>query len=104
MFNKKANNVFRYFYYCGMKDIELDMQFPDGVKKVEVTQPTGASGVYHVSCDNFHEGQLIKTQSFGWTVALNKRTILNGDDVAALIEAIESKTLRGREEPNLDEV
>jgi hypothetical protein len=68
-----------------MKSIEFEVQFPDSIKKIKVTEPMGAGRIYHVSVDSYFEGQLIRSENGGWRCALNSKTILTGDDVAAII-------------------
>ena len=67
------------------------MHFPHGNKRVEISTPHGSGGgVYYVNIDRFYQGQLIKTEAFGWTIALNPKRILSGENVAALLERIET--------------
>jgi len=48
----------------------------------------GAGGIYHVMVDKYYNGQLMKSHN-GWRVHLHPTTILQGDDVAVIIELIE---------------
>jgi len=48
----------------------------------------GAGGIYHVMLDKYYNGQIMKSHN-GWRVNLYPTTILQGDDVAVIIELIE---------------
>ena len=50
----------------------------------------GAGEVFHVTVNKYYNGRLWKTSN-GWRHDLNPKTILQGDDVAVIIELVEQQ-------------
>jgi hypothetical protein len=71
-----------------MDKIEINTYFGDKSTHVEIAAPMGAGGIYHVMLDKYYNGQIMKSHN-GWRVNLYPTTILQGDDVAVIIELIE---------------
>ena len=72
-----------------MQKIEIDTYFGDKPEHIEVAAPHGAASVYHVTINNYFNGQLVKTERFGWQIYLNTGTTLQGDDVSVILGLIE---------------
>jgi hypothetical protein len=76
-----------------MMKIEFEAEFPDGLKKIEVSAPHGAGAeTYHVNIDNYYNGVIIVVND-EWRILLHPTTILTGDDVQILIDLIEKSKL-----------
>jgi hypothetical protein len=73
-----------------MDKVEIDTHFGNTPTHVELSTPTGAGGSFQVVIDKYYNGSLIKTERYGWQVHLHSNTILQGDDVAVIIELIET--------------
>ena len=56
---------------------------------IELSAVNGAGQLYHVNINRYYEGRLFKSDNYGWQVYFNSKTILQGDDVAVIIELIE---------------
>ena len=52
----------------------------------------GAGNVFHVTVNKHDNGRLLRTSN-GWRHDLNPKTILQGDDVAVIIELVEQQFL-----------
>jgi hypothetical protein len=74
-----------------VKSITLICDFAGDKKTVEVTQPNGASGAWHVMIENYFQGQIVKNNG-EWVAYLQKGTILTGDDVSVVIDMIEKES------------
>jgi len=73
-----------------VRSIELDAQFGEEMKRVEVTTPMGAGcGIYHVPIDRYYNGQFIH-ENERWRCALHPTTILYGD-VQILIDMLDQE-------------
>lgn len=57
---------------------------------VQLSQPLGSGGGYHIMIDNYYNGIVCKTLH-GWKVYLNPNSILSEEDAKAIIEAVQSK-------------
>ena len=64
--------------------------FGDNPVHIEISATMGAGDVFHVTIDKYYNGRLWKT-SDGWRHDLNPKTILQGDDVAVIIELVEQQ-------------
>ena len=62
-----------------MKEIELEVLFGNEIKGIKIYAPHDAARVYHVTINNYFNGQLVKTELFGWEIYLNHGTVLQGD-------------------------
>jgi len=69
-------------------NIEIDTFFNNKQAHIEVTR--AFSGTYQVWVNKEYHG-IIMQATEGWIVHLHRNTILQGDDVAVIIEIIESK-------------
>jgi hypothetical protein len=77
-----------------MEKIEIDTFFGDKPAHIEVSSPLGGGGGYYVMINNYYNGRVWKT-SYGWQHDLNPKTILQGDDVAVIIDLIERNLMEG---------
>jgi len=76
------------YLFC-MKKIEFDATYGDQIKRVEVSQPTGAGNVLYITIGEYHHGQAVFQQGH-WRVYLAATSEFNTpDDIAALTELIE---------------
>lgn len=73
-----------------MAPIKLTAWFGKDLLHIEISAPLGAANIYHVMINNFYEGQLVRSETYGWGIHLHPNTILQGDDVSVIIEMIES--------------
>ena len=72
-----------------MKSIHIITVFGDKPAHVEISAPLGVGGAtYYVEINGAYNGRLWKTNK-GWEHDLHPTTILQGDDVAVIIELIE---------------
>jgi len=62
--------------------------FWDKLVHIEIGATMGAGEVFHMSLNKYYNGRIWKTND-GWRHDLNPKTILQGDDVAVIIELIE---------------
>ena len=74
-----------------MKSIEIDTYFGNRPVHIEISNAMGAGSSYHVMINRYYNGRVWKTND-GWRHDLNPKTILQGDDVAVIIELIEKTT------------
>lgn len=73
-----------------MEKIEVKTYFGNKLAHIEIAAPMGVGGAtYHVMVDKFYDGSITKSSIYGWQVHLHPTTILQGDDVAVIIELIE---------------
>jgi hypothetical protein len=73
-----------------VENIEIDTWFRDKPAHIEISTPMGVGGAtYFITINNFHQGSLLKSSNDGWRIHLHPTTILQGDDVAVIIELIE---------------
>lgn len=56
---------------------------------IEVTQPMGAGGGFHVFVDHFYFGQIVPSPE-GWLSCIEGH-ILNSDDIGAIMDLVEEK-------------
>jgi hypothetical protein len=75
-----------------MEKIEIDTYFGDKPAHIEIGATMGAGEVFHVTVNKYYKGRVWKTTD-GWRHDLNPKTVLQGDDVAVIIELIESNSL-----------
>ena len=71
------------------KEIVVIGAFGNSTKTIKITQPSGAGGIYHISTDNWHEGEIIKTERYDWQMRFNTRSYLTGNDLDILADMIE---------------
>ena len=77
-----------------MEKIEIDTLFGNKPAHVEISAPMGVGGAtYFIDINNGHQGSLLKSSVYGWQIHLNPKTILQGDDVAIIIDLIEQNLL-----------
>ena len=69
-----------------MKSIEIDTYFGD--KPVHIRVIAAADGIYQVTVNKLYDGVIMEAAD-GWRVHLHPTTILQGDDVAVIIDLIE---------------
>jgi hypothetical protein len=62
------------------------MTVGDKIKKVEISQPTGAGD----TIGGYHHGQMVFQQG-RWRAYLNRNSIVTGDDVQIIIDLLENK-------------
>ena len=72
-----------------MEKIEIDTYFGDKESILKLEQQWEPVVVF-VTVNNFYNGRIWKTKD-GWRRDLESKTILQGDDVAVIIELIEQK-------------
>lgn len=72
-----------------MKDLEILGSFGNDNRTIRIGQPHGSGSIYHISTDHWHDGEIIKTQNFGWQHRINKTSWITGDDLTIVIELIE---------------
>lgn len=72
-----------------MDKIEIDTYFGEKPVHIEISKPLGAGNSYFVMIDKYYNGAITKTSNYGWQIHLHPNTILQGDDVAVIIELIE---------------
>jgi len=75
-----------------MKEIEMRTFFGTTPVHMEISSAMGAGEVFHVTINKYYNGRVWKTND-GWTHDLNPKTIIQGDDVAVIIELIEQQLL-----------
>jgi hypothetical protein len=73
--------------------MELDVQFGDKPVHIEISAPMGGGNSYQVMINKYYNGSLEKTVNYGWQIHLHPKTILQGDDVAIIIDLIEQQLL-----------
>ena len=72
-----------------MEKIEIDTYFGDKPHHVEIAAPMGIGGAtYYVIINNFYNGSMIKTTTYGSQIHLHPTTLLQGDDVTVMIDLI----------------
>jgi hypothetical protein len=71
-----------------VKSIEIDTFFGNKPVHIEIGATMGAGGGFYVRLNKYYNGRIWKTDD-GWRHDLNPKTILQGDDVAVIIELIE---------------
>ncbi|MFI5405471.1 MAG: hypothetical protein ACHQ1D_03040 [Nitrososphaerales archaeon] len=74
-----------------MSEIEIIGSFGNEKKTIRIGQSHGAGGIYHISTNYWHDGEIIKTQHFGWHYRINKKSWISSDDITIIIESIEKK-------------
>lgn len=77
-----------------MTDIEFTIPFGNQVRRVKITRPFRVGDVRYILVDDYLQGQLVK-QASKWTAFLNRGSILTADDIAAIIEVVESQNPDG---------
>ena len=76
-----------------MEKIEIDTYFGHKPTHVEISASHGAgAATFHVMINKYYNGELMKAYD-GWRVHLHPTTILQGDDVAVILELIEESLL-----------
>ena len=71
----------------------FDTQFGDKQVHIEVSAPLGGGNSYYVIIDKYYNGALTKTANYGWQIHLHPTTILQGDDVAIIIDLLEQNLM-----------
>lgn len=67
--------------------IDVIITDADGVAhRVEVTQPLGSGGGFHVMVDRYYQGAIVRRPD-GWCAYL-KSALLTGDDVRVILDMI----------------
>lgn len=61
-----------------------------GKQTVEVSQPTGAGGVYYVHINKYYAGQMVNYIT-GWTPIIEYPKFLQGDDIGVIMDWIEER-------------
>ena len=59
----------------------------------EISAPLGGGGSYFVMINKYYNGSITKTANYGWQIHLHPTTILQGDDVAVIIDLIEQNLM-----------
>lgn len=73
-----------------MKQITLMAAYGDERKKVIISQPTGASGAYHINIDRYHHGQMFKRNG-EWVGYFAATSELQWADVLVIGEIIDNE-------------
>ena len=76
-----------------MKKIEIDTFFGDKQVHIEVSAPLGGGGSYRVMINKYYNGDIMKSSIYGWQIHLHPNTMLQGDDVAVIIDLIEQNLM-----------
>jgi hypothetical protein len=73
-----------------MRSIKIDAVFGDKPVQIEISATLGAGEVFYVMINKYYNGRIWKTGD-GWRHDLHPKTILQGEDVAIIIDLIETK-------------
>ena len=75
-----------------MDEIVIDTYFGGKPAHVESAPHGTGAATFHVMINKYYNGDLMKAYD-GWRVHLHPITLLQGDDVAVILELIEEKLM-----------
>jgi len=82
----------QFAYLFCMQKIEFDSICGDEIKRVNISQPTGAGDILHITIGGYHHGQAVFQQG-RWRVYLAATSEFNTpDDIRSLVEIVEGSS------------
>lgn len=73
-----------------MKPLTFPATFGDVIKTVTISQPLGAGGIFYITIDNYHHGQMWKRNN-EWVGYMADKSELTAEDVQILGEMIDEQ-------------
>lgn len=73
-----------------MKKLEFPATFGHQVKQVSISQPLGAGGIFYITIENYHQGQMWKRNG-QWVGYMADKSEITAEDIQILGEMIDEE-------------